>query len=106
VDQSDDYEQQYRAGRGFNDLGDDARTEMDPKLRKYPARNEGSCYSYDEIADEAQTRALHDLAREPAGRDADDQYDEKAFTRYVHFRVLTIEQPSGSSATAFQDRPG
>jgi hypothetical protein len=30
---------------------------MDPKLRKYPARNEGPRYSYDEIADEAQTRA-------------------------------------------------
>jgi hypothetical protein len=33
----------------------------------------------------------------------DSQYDEKAFTRYVHFRVLTIGQPSGKSATGFQN---
>jgi hypothetical protein len=72
---------------------------MDPKLWKYPARNEGPRDSYDEITDEAQARALDDLARQPAGRNTDSQYDEKAFTRYVHFRVLTIEQPSGSSAT-------
>jgi hypothetical protein len=61
-----------------------------PKLRKYPARNESARDPYDEIADEAQARALDDLVRQPAGRDADSQYDEKAFTRYVHFRVLAI----------------
>jgi hypothetical protein len=55
-----------------------ARTEIDPELRKYPARNEGPGYSHDEIADEAQARALDDLARKPAGRDADGQYHEKA----------------------------
>jgi len=78
---------------------------MDPKLRKYPARNEGPSYSYDEIPDEAQARALDNLARQPAGRNANSQYDEKAFTRHVHFRFLTIEQPSGTSAAGFQNRP-
>jgi len=52
---------------------------MDSKLRKYPARYEGPHYSHDKIADEAEARTLDDLAREPAGGDADDQYDEKAF---------------------------
>jgi len=74
---------------------------MDPKLRKYPARNEGPRYSHDEIADEAQARTLHDLTRQPSGRDADGQYDEKAFTRYAHFRVLTIGPPRGGATTAF-----
>jgi hypothetical protein len=52
---------------------------MDPKLRKYPARNEGPCDSHDEIADQAQPCTLDDLTREPASSDADSQYDEKSF---------------------------
>jgi hypothetical protein len=98
ADEPDDHEQQYRADRGFNDLRDDARTEMDPKLRKYQARNDGPCYSHNEIADEAQARTLDDLAQ-PAGRDADSQYDEKAFTRCVHFRVFIVGPPSGGTTT-------
>src|SRR6201987_3387592 len=97
ADEHDDQEQQYCTDRGFNDLRDDARAEMDPKLRKYQAPNEGPRYSHDEIADDAQARALHDLTRQPPGRDADSQYDEKAFTRYVHFRVLTVRPPSGGT---------
>ena len=53
-------------------------------MRKYPARNEGPRYSHNEIADKAQARALDDLARKPAGGDADGQYDEKALARHVH----------------------
>src|SRR6185312_779059 len=78
---------------------------MDAKLRKYPARNEGPRYSHDEIADEAQARTLDNLAGQPAGRDADSQYDEKAFTRDVHCRVLTLRPPGGGATTLFQNRP-
>jgi hypothetical protein len=42
MDQADEHEKQYRAKRGLNDCRDDARTEMDPELRKDPARNEGA----------------------------------------------------------------
>jgi len=54
MDQADDQEKQYRANRGLNDCRDDARTEMDPELRKDPACDEGACYSHDEIADGAK----------------------------------------------------
>ena len=64
---------------------------MDSKLRKYPARNERSRYSHDEIADQTQASTHDDLARKPASRDAHDQYDEKTFTGYVHIHVLTEE---------------
>jgi hypothetical protein len=53
---------------------------MESKLRKYPARNESSRYSHDEIADQTQARTHDDLTRQPASRDAHNQYDEKAFT--------------------------
>ena len=79
VNQPDEQEKQHCAKRGCNDFRDDARTEMDPRLRKYPARNEGPYYSHDEIADQAQPCTLDDLAREPASSDADSQYDEKSF---------------------------
>ena len=81
MDQTDEHEKQYRANRGLNDCRDDARTEMDPELRKDPARNEGAYDPHDEVADEAKAGAPDDLAREPAGGDADNQYDEKAFAR-------------------------
>ena len=79
MDQADEHEKQYRANRGLNDCRDDARTEMDPELRKDPACDEGACYSHDEISDGAKACTPDDLAREPAGGDADNQYDEKAF---------------------------
>ena len=64
---------------------------MESKLRKYPARNESSCYSHDEIADQTQASTHDDLTRQPASRDARNQYDEKAITSYVHIHVLTNE---------------
>jgi hypothetical protein len=79
MDQADEHKKQYRAKRGLNDCRDDARTEMDSKLRKEPARNEGAYDPHDEVADEAKACTPDDLAREPTGGDADDQYDEKVF---------------------------
>jgi hypothetical protein len=79
MDQADEHEKQYRAKRGVNDCRDDARTEMDPELRKDPARNEGAYDPHDEIADEAKACTPDDLAREPTSGDADNQYDEKIF---------------------------
>jgi hypothetical protein len=73
---------------------------MESKLRKYPARNESSRYSHDEIADQTQARTHDDLPRQPASRDAHNQYDEKALTGYVHIHVLTNEQRN------FRHRPG
>jgi len=93
VDQADEHEKQYRANRGVDDCRNDARTEMDSELRKYPAGHEGSRNSHDEVANEAKSCTLDDLAREPAGGDADGQYDEKTFARYVHLCVPAIGRP-------------
>ena len=79
MDRADDHEKQYRANRGFNDCRNDARPELDPKLRKDPARDEGACDSNDEIADGAKACTPDDLAREPTSGDADNQYDEEIF---------------------------
>jgi hypothetical protein len=77
VDQDDDHEKEYRAKRGLNDCRDNARTEMDPELWKYPARNEGAYDPHDKVADEAKACTPDHLVRKPTSGDADNQYDEK-----------------------------
>src|ERR1700751_2328107 len=74
---------------------------MDPELRKRPAGNEGARDSHDEVAREAKACTLDDLACEPAGGDADNQYNEKAFARYVHFYALVLGLPA-AAATQFE----
>jgi hypothetical protein len=75
--QPDDQEEQCRADGGLEDFRDDARTKTDPELREYPVGNECARNADDEVAEEAEARTLDDLARKPAGDDADKQYDEK-----------------------------
>ena len=57
---------------------------MDAELGQQPTSDEGTDDSDDEIADDPEPGALHDLAGEPTGNQADQQYDEKAFARHVH----------------------
>jgi len=54
----------------------------------------GPCYSHDEIA-EAQARTSDDLAGQPAGSNADDQYDEEAFHPIGSFWRPYHREPGG-----------
>jgi len=54
---------------------------MNPELRQQPAPDEGADDSDDEIADDPETGALHDLTSKPPGNEADQQDDEKTFAR-------------------------
>ena len=49
---------------------------MQAELREKPAANEGTSDSDEEVADDPEAGALHDLAREPSGNEADHQYDQ------------------------------
>ena len=44
---------------------------MQAELREKPAANEGTCDSDEEVADDPEAGALHDLARQPSGNQAD-----------------------------------
>jgi len=100
VNQADEQEKQDRADRGIDDGGNDARTEMDPELRQEPTRNEGADDPHDEVTDKAETGPLDDLAREPAGSDTDNQYDEQIFARYVHVCVPAIGRQAVATLAA------
>ena len=67
---------------------------MDAELGQQPAPDEGADDSDDEIADDPEPGALHDLTGQPPGNQADEQYDEKAFARHVHFVPFRIRPDS------------
>jgi hypothetical protein len=45
-----------------------------------------------EVADDPEPGALHDLARQPSGNEANHQYDQETFTQHVHLRILQLHQ--------------
>jgi hypothetical protein len=69
---------------------------MDPELRQQPASEKGTQNSDDKVADQSEAGPLHDLAGEPAGNDADKQYDQQAFARHMHLVTSRFarEEPS------------
>jgi hypothetical protein len=67
---------------------------MDTELREHPTADECPDDPDNEIANQSKSRALHDLASQPSGDHADQQYDQQTFTRHVHLRVLSIHLSS------------
>jgi hypothetical protein len=57
---------------------------MDAELGQQPASNKGTQDSNDKVADDSESGPLHDLPGEPAGNEANKQYDQQAFARHVH----------------------
>src|SRR5580658_3718413 len=80
ANESDDDQKQNCADRGVGDRGYDAVAEMNVELRQRPASDEGAGNADDEVAEDSKARALHDLAGDPSGDDADADDDEKTFS--------------------------
>ena len=64
-------EQDHGTDRCICDGGDDTRTDVHIKLRHQPSPDKGAGYSDNEIANKPEAGALHNLAGEPTGNDAD-----------------------------------
>jgi hypothetical protein len=80
-----DYQQQDdRPNGGIDNRHDNARAEADPELRKQPTPDQGANNSDQEITDNSEPGALHDLASKPTRDDSDEQYHQKTFARQVH----------------------
>ena len=62
---------------------------MDAELREQPTPDEGAYDSNEKIADNPKPGALHDLAGQPSGDEADHQYNQETFTRHIHLRILS-----------------
>ena len=61
---------------------------MDTELRKQPTPNEGAYDPNDEVTYNPKPGPLNYLAGKPSGNEADYQYDQETFARYVHVRIL------------------
>jgi hypothetical protein len=71
ANEPDDQQQYQRADGGVDDRRNNARAKMDAELRKQPTTDKGAYDSNDEIAEDPKPGALHDLAGQPSGNEAD-----------------------------------
>src|SRR5580704_11768354 len=81
---------------------------MDAELREQPTPDEGAYDSNEKIADNPKPGALHDLAGQPSGDEADHQYNQETFTRHIHLRILSdiagqISTRSGNASPINRD---
>jgi hypothetical protein len=54
------------------------------------------------VADNPEPGALHDLAGQPSGNEADHQYDQETFTRHVHLPILQLHQQADEFSPAHE----
>jgi len=90
ANQPDDQQQYQRSDDGIDDRRNDTRAEVDTELRKQPTPDEGADDPDEEVADNPKAGALNNLTSKPSGNDADEQYDQKTFTRDVHVHILQV----------------
>jgi hypothetical protein len=53
---------------------------METELRQEPTADESADDSNEEVADDPEPGALHDLAGQPSGNETNQQYDQETFT--------------------------
>ena len=82
--QAQDQQQNDGADGGVDDFRNQPAAEMNADLREQQARNQRAGDADHNIADDAKAGAADDLAREPAGHQADEQDDENAFVGKYH----------------------
>jgi hypothetical protein len=95
TNEAHDEQEQYGTDGGVEDCTDQSGSEMDTELGQQPTSDKGTQDSDDKVTDESEAGPSHDLAGEPAGNEANKQYDQQAFARHVHFSDLVV-CPGGS----------
>jgi hypothetical protein len=91
-----DEQEQNGADGGVDDGTDQSGPEMDPEVGQQPASEKGTQNSDEDVADESEAGPLDDLASEPAGNEADKQYDQQAFARHVHLLTSRFAREEAS----------
>jgi hypothetical protein len=61
---------------------------MDAELWKQPTPEKSAQDTNDEIANHTEPGSVNDLTGQPSCKEADNQYDQQAFSRHVHLRIL------------------
>jgi hypothetical protein len=84
ANKADDEQQYQRANCGVDDCRNETGAKMNSKSGKQRTPDESACYSDDEIADDPEPGALHNLACKPAREEPDKQDHKEAFVGHVH----------------------
>ncbi|MFL6760835.1 hypothetical protein [Sphingomonas sp.] len=61
---------------------------MDTEPRQQPIPDKGTHDPDQQVADNSEPRTPNDFAGQPARNDADEQYDQQAFVRQMHWSPL------------------
>jgi hypothetical protein len=75
VDEPENDQKHYGADRGGDDGGDDADAKVDAQLGQQPITDKGADDPNDDVVDETEAGALHDLSGKPSRNSANQQYD-------------------------------
>src|SRR6266536_1995394 len=70
VDEPKNYQKQYCADSSVDNGGDDAGPKMNAQLRQQPIADEGADDPNDDIGEETEAGALHDLSGKPSSDEA------------------------------------
>src|ERR1043165_1391402 len=100
ADQADDHQQNHRADHRIDDGGDHADAEPDAETRQQVPGDDRADDADHDVADQPETKALHEQAGEPARNRSDDQPSNQTFDHGVPPR-----QPHGSSVQRKNTRP-
>jgi hypothetical protein len=80
---------------------------MDADLRQQPVPDKGAHDPDQEVADDPEPRPPNDFTSQPASNDADEQYDQQAFIRHMHWsprhlvqktRLAVFNMPIGNAS--------
>src|SRR3954465_14348741 len=82
--QPHDEEQHDRTDRGIDDLRYKPRAEMNAEFRKQETGEQAAADADENITDDAEPGATHNLSGQPAGHQADEQDDQNAFIGHTH----------------------
>jgi hypothetical protein len=73
-----------RSDGGVDRETDNAGAEMNSEAMEKPVADESANNANGHVADETETVALYNLARQPPGNDPDDQNDNQPLARQMH----------------------
>jgi hypothetical protein len=77
ADEPHDEQENQRPDGCVDDGGDNSDAKVEAELGQQPVANEGANDPDEEVTDESEPGASHDLTRQPSGNEADHQYDKE-----------------------------
>src|SRR5262249_24046123 len=98
LDETDDHQQYDRSTHGADDRADGAGQRHKSQLREQPQSDEGADDADDDVPDQPEPKAAHDLSGQPASDRTDDDHDDDAVYS-VHDIPPPLGQARGAGAT-------